>query len=162
LAFASGNTIGGTSPAARNIISGSVFSGVAFLGGSNNVVQGNYIGTDVMGATALGNQGGVWIDGSTGNTIGGTAPGAGNLISGHRGFGVEVTSNQFGLGPSTGNNVLGNYIGTDASGTLALANTGAGVLVDSGSTNNTIGGTTAGAGNAIAFNSGAGVAVVDN
>jgi hypothetical protein len=46
-------TIGGTTPDARNLISGNVGSGIAF-GGTGNTVQGNLIGTDVTGTLALG------------------------------------------------------------------------------------------------------------
>ena len=56
----------------------------------------------------------------------------------------------------------GNLIGTDPTGTLSLGNSGPGVGVGEGSSNNTIGGTTAGAGNVIAFNEGDGVVVGRN
>jgi parallel beta-helix repeat protein len=49
------------------------------------------------------------------------------------------------------NVIQGNFIGTTADGTNALGNLLHGIDMDAGSTNNTIGGTAAGAGNHIAF-----------
>ena len=102
-AGASNNTIGGTTPAERNIISGNIQHGVHIRnqGGdpTGNVVQGNYIGTDITGTIALPNgthfipnMAGVHIAGASNNTIGGTAPSAGNLISGNdkRGIGLSI------------------------------------------------------------------------
>jgi titin len=103
----SGNTIGGTIAAARNVISGNKNSGIA-ISGSNNLVQGNYIGTDGGGAKALGNQMGMSISG-TNNTVGGTVSGSRNLISGNQQEGIYVTG--------TGTVIQGNYIGTDVGGT---------------------------------------------
>src|SRR5207253_3216173 len=77
-------TIGGTTAGARNLISGGLVNGFGYsavsIGAANCVVQGNYIGTDITGTVALPNYSG--IDARFGATIGGTAPGAGNLISG--------------------------------------------------------------------------------
>ena len=94
------------------------------------------------------------INGAPGNTIGGTAAGAGNLISGNGG-GVYVRGSG-----ATGNKVEGNYIGTQGDGTSALGNTGHGVVISTVASDNTIGGTAAGAGNVIAFNGGDGVYVI--
>ena len=65
--LATGNTIGGNAAAARNIISGNSGIGVylAQSGTSGNVVEGNYIGTDLTGGAALGNLYGVVIVGGT-------------------------------------------------------------------------------------------------
>jgi len=146
----SNNTIGGTVASARNVISGNNNDGVEINGSaaSGNLVQGNFIGTDASGTTDLGNDvDGVRITGAPGNTIGGTASGARNVISGNNNDGVEINA-------AGGNLVQGNFIGTDAAGTGALGNSAHGVRVSSAS-NNTIGG--AGAGNVIAFNGGDGV-----
>ena len=86
------------------------------------------------------------IDGAADNTIGGTAPARGNVISGN-GQGVFITA----AGP-TGNVVEGNLIGTDKTGTVALGNTRHGILIDLNAQSNTIGGTAAGAGNVISGN----------
>jgi titin len=90
---ASGTTIGGTTASARNIISGNLADGIEFFADSGlaNVVEGNFIGTDITGTVALGNINGVQVDnGSVGATIGGTAAGAGNLISGNVGTGITL------------------------------------------------------------------------
>ena len=78
------------------------------------------------------------------NTIGGTTPGSGNLISGNTN-GVEIDG-------ASGNLVQGNLIGTDTTGRLAMGNTGAGVLIENGSSSNTIGGPVGGARNVISGN----------
>ena len=160
----SNDTIGGTAPADRNIISGGeggagIFINTISSTSTGNVVQGNYIGTNAAGTAALLNSdgahqyNGVEIGGNcTNNLIGGTAVGAGNLISGNGFSGVYI-----GALSSASNVVQGNLIGTDATGLAPLGNGsalsgGAGVLV--AGTNNTIGGTAPGAGNVIAFNVG--------
>jgi len=149
------NTIGGTAAGARNVISG---NGVGiYIGGSDatgNQVLGNFVGTDVTGTADLGNwAGGVQIDNAPSNTIGGTAVGAGNVISGNGQNGVYIARSS-----ATGNQVQGNYIGTDVTGTAGLGNSLGGVYIDRGP-GNTIGGTAAGAGNAIAYNNEDGVRV---
>ena len=58
---------------------------------------------------------GVEFDLSAGNTVGGTRPGAGNLISGNANYGIH---DLLGLN----NYILGNDIGTDATGMAALGN----------------------------------------
>ena len=142
----SGNTIGGTTAAARNVIS-SNYGGVCLLEASTgNLVEGNYIGTDSAGTAALGNTVvGVVISNATGNTIGGTIPGAGNVISGSGNSGVCLEA------AASGNLVQGNFIGTNAAGTGALGNWFTGVLI-SGAASNTIGGTTNAARNVISGN----------
>jgi parallel beta-helix repeat protein len=160
------NRIGGTTGTvgplgsagfAGNLISGNQHDGVD-IRSTGNLVQGNFIGTDVHGTAALGNTlDGVLITGASNNTIGGIAGGAGNLISGNHQDGVMITDNG-----SAGNLVQGNYIGTDVTGTARLANSSHGVFVRSGAHDNTIGGTAAGAANIIAFNQGAGVVIGAN
>jgi hypothetical protein len=158
------NTVGGTTDQARNLVSGT--EGVAgirisSMGGASeptgNLVQGNYIGTDKNGVADLGNAGyGVYVDRALDNTIGGTAAGARNVISGNDGdAGVRV-----GIYATTGTLVQGNYIGTDKNGTGALGNAGYGVEVNDTS-DNTIGGGAASAGNVIAYNGDHGVRVFD-
>jgi hypothetical protein len=121
-----------------------------FLQGDAQVLEGNFIGTDVIGAAALGNGGaGVWITG-TGDAVGGTAAGAGKVIAGNAGAGVVIEA--------AGTRVQGNYIGTDVTGTQALGNGGNGVAVV-GASHNTVGGSAPRAGNTIAFNGGDGVVI---
>ncbi len=78
----SGNTIGGTGAHAGNLISGDFFRafyGIDVESDSNDLIEGNLVGTDVTGATALGSLNGMHIYGNN-NTIGGTTAGAGNVI----------------------------------------------------------------------------------
>ncbi len=134
---AGGNLIGGTSSAARNIISGNGQSGIYLFGAGSagNLVQGNYIGTDITGNAGLGNGAdGIQLNGGSGNTFGGTTAGAGNVICRNGFFGVEIT------GGGSGNLVQGNLIGTGASGATALGNWGSGVCI-SQANSNLIGGT---------------------
>ncbi|MGE3820218.1 MAG: right-handed parallel beta-helix repeat-containing protein, partial [Isosphaeraceae bacterium] len=108
---ASDNTLGGSRPGLGNVIAGNGLVGVriAGAGASNNLVAGNAIGTDPSGTTPLPNRaGGVFLDQAPGNSLGGTSPSAGNLISGNGGSGVVVA----GAGAS-GYRVRGNRIGTD-------------------------------------------------
>jgi titin len=145
---ADSNTIGGTMATARNVISDNKY-GVLIQGTetTGNLVQGNFIGTGADGTTALGNEwDGVVVFWAPGNTIGGTAPGARNIISGNKYYGVEIAR-----GGPPGNEVQGNFIGTDVNGTAALGNGHAGVLISQGS-RNTIGGTAPGARNIISGN----------
>ena len=157
---ASGNYIGGTAAGAGNLISGSPgFSyGIATFGANHNTIQGNFVGTDVTGKNAFPNgfAGIALMFGSAGNLVGGTAPGAGNLISANGSYGVYIYA-----AGTTNNLVLGNRIGTDGTGTNALGNGFADVVLLGGATGNFIGGTGAGAGNVIAFAGGPGVALYD-
>ncbi|MCF7814434.1 MAG: right-handed parallel beta-helix repeat-containing protein, partial [Candidatus Cloacimonetes bacterium] len=110
---ANSNVIGGTSTAARNIISANNHSGVMITGSTQNEVEGNYIGTDLNGTADLGNTfyGVVLFGGAQSNTIGGTVSGSGNVISGNNSCGVAIRQT------NTNNNLIqGNYIGTTADG----------------------------------------------
>ncbi|HUQ33560.1 MAG TPA: Calx-beta domain-containing protein [Pyrinomonadaceae bacterium] len=98
------------------------------LSSANNTIRGNFIGTNASGTAALGNQVGISV-GSSGNMVGGASASSRNIISGNTSIGVSVGG--------TGNTVKNNYIGTNASGTLAVANTGPGVEITG--TNSTIG-----------------------
>ena len=149
--YTGGDTIGGTTAGAGNLISGNTGAGIDTSSGYATLIEGNEIGTDLTGTIAVGNTGGGIFSG-TSDTIGGTITGAGNLISGNRADGVLLVNYAGG-----GDLVQGNDIGTDATGTHPLGNTGNGVNIQSNS--NTIGGTTPGAGNTIAFNTADGVLV---
>src|ERR1043166_1960093 len=129
---ASNNTVGGITPAARNLISGNIGEGVQFFTGTGNMAQGNLIGTDITGTLALGNSDrGVFVWGSN-NVVGGAIVAARNIISTNN-RGVDL------FGGS--NTVQGNFIGTDVTGTAALGNPNVGVDVN-GTANNVIGGLT--------------------
>src|SRR5262249_6493507 len=136
----------------RNIISANMGGGVGLFGGSNDMVQGNFIGTDVTGTVALGNNpnAGVGLNGGVSNDIIGgltATPGTppGNLISGH-------TNNTGVIIGGDGNLIQGNIIGADITGTQPLGNPG-GILINGHG--NTVGGTDPNARNIIAFNGGA-------
>jgi parallel beta-helix repeat protein len=132
-------------------------------GGSEVTVIGNYIGLALDGSVAANTGVGLFLDSSTGDTIGGTTPLDRNVISGNGAGGIEVgPSGPFGL---TGN-ILGNFIGTDPTGQAAAANQGNGITIfagvgDRGNLSGafTVGGTDHGAGNTIAFNSQYGIVV---
>src|SRR5262249_17817521 len=126
------------------------FAGILIAQGIGNQVLGNFIGTDPTGTSALGNFVGVQIDGGSNNVVGGTAAGAGNLVSGNS-DGVLIRG-------SSGNSGQGNKIGTVVTGTAALGNF-EGVEISGGS-NNTIGGPAAGAGNLISANRDDGVRIL--
>jgi len=146
--------IGGPGPGQGNLISGNAGDGIdiTYSDSYHNTVQGNRIGTNAAGTAAVGNGGvGVFVYYNHDNLIGGSGPGAGNIISGNRGDGIDITGTT-----ATGNLVQGNSIGTDASGMLHLGNAGFGVF-DHGASNNAIGGVGAGQGNTIAYNGRAGV-----
>ena len=163
---ATGNsTVGGTAAGSGNVISGNGSTGIAILTNSN-VVEGNLIGTDVTGTVAVPNDGnGISIGGEPGdigsdNTIGGTVAAARNVISGNTGGASGVGGVHLSLSGS-GNVIEGNFVGTDVTGTEALANVGDGVSTAGSAAGVTIGGTVAGAGNVIAGNTGNGVDVGD-
>jgi CSLREA domain-containing protein len=157
------NIVGGTSPAARNVISGNPHAGVGIsqAGATENVVQGNYIGTDASGSLALGNGAGVDIFGAANNVVGGLSPGTGNVISANGLIGGPAANAGVAIGGTgaTGNVVQGNFIGTDASGFGALGNS-MGVAISS--ENNLIGGSGYGARNVISGNVGPGVGLFGN
>jgi hypothetical protein len=133
---ASNTQIGGTTTAARNIISGNTNDAIRFTGaGSGNVVAGNYIGLNETGDVAIPNLGrGVAVEAATtpettNLLVGGTSSGARNVISGNDGSGVQIFD-------VSGVRVLGNYIGADATGADPIGNAGDGVFLlgESGST----------------------------
>ena len=150
---ANGTTIGGTTLADRNVVSGNLDNGINIENADNVTVQGNYIGTDASGSEAIGNSTrGVYVQaGSDNAVIGGTAVGSGNVVSGNNGDGIEISS-------GGGNVVQGNLIGLDATGTVDLGNAGYGIQLIGG-TGQTIGGISAGASNVVSGNNSVGVLI---
>src|SRR6266567_6694628 len=142
----SGVTIGGTSATARNVISGNTGDGIDIVSGGATV-QGNFIGTNAAGTAALPNSGsGILISGGSG-TIGGTTPGAGNVISGNSFEGILLFNDLNGV------NVQGNLIGTDVTGHVSLGTQRVGIFINTTSPGAAIiGGTTAAARNIISGN----------
>ena len=157
LRVAPGTTvIGGTSPGQGNLLSGNLAYGVLVQAGPALII-GNRIGTDVTGLGAVPNQNGIELEFAKPYgtapppiTIGGTSPGAGNLISGNGQYGIALYG-------STDVLIQGNAIGPDASGGVGLGSQRAGVETV-GSARVTIGGSLAAA-NVIAFHTFAGVAI---
>ena len=116
----SGVVIGGTGAGARNIISGNKVAGIGLVAGATDeLIEGNDIGTDITGTLPLGNATGILIDGGSGNnTIGGTVAGAGNTIAYSTGIGVDVdatagTGNEIRLNSMFSNTDLGIDLGGD-------------------------------------------------
>ena len=175
------NSIGGSAPGERNIISGNGtdeghFGILLIDDASDNYIRGNFIGTDVLGTGALPNFIGIHILRGQNNFIGGTESGDGNLISGNFNDGIlmygewlqefdeygEPVHNPDGselrtLHPTENNIIQGNYIGPDISGLKPLGNSN-GIRYGDYAFRNMIGGTEPGAGNVIAFNNITGVA----
>jgi hypothetical protein len=149
----SSNTIGGSGTGAGNVISGNTLDGILVQDGADsNTIQGNRIGTNAAGTADLGNSGsGVRIFDASYNLVGGTAPGAGNLISGNEGIGVQIYQ-----GTPTGNEIVGNLIGTDVTGMLGIGNGTHGILVGD-AVDTVVGGSTPAARNVIAANGSNGV-----
>jgi len=150
------NRIGGTAPADRNVLSGNFTAGVHLIGvgASNNVVEGNFIGTSPDGSVARPNfVNGVYVQDAPRNRIGGGTTGARNVISGNSPAGVSISGSE-----SVGNLVVGNFIGPRADGTTGLASQN-GVTIDSGATANRVGGSAAGEGNVISGNGGYGLRI---
>lgn len=140
------NVIGGTTAAARNVISGSKQIALELngIGSARNLIQGNFIGTDLTGTVAVPNGfRGISVSGPN-NIIGGTVAGAGNVISNNAPFGIIMDA----ADASDGNIVQGNFIGTDVTGKVAMPNFLSGIAL--GAVNNTtIGGTSPNARNVI-------------
>jgi parallel beta helix pectate lyase-like protein len=133
------NRIGGTVVAKRNIISANrgraQTGGIKILGDAafGNVVQGNFVGTDITGMVMLGNEGrGVTMDGASNNIVGGPEPGAGNLVSGNYATGIRM------LRGSNANLVQGNLVGVNAAVSDVMGND-RGVQIRGGSNNQIIG-----------------------
>lgn len=165
-----GALVGGTTAAARNILSGNSDCGVEVYGGG--IVQGNYIGTDVSGTRPLGNgDHGILVRSTLEDVlIGGDTPGAGNVISASGLSGIKFrgdTGNVAGLKVV----IQGNFIGTDVTGTVALGNGTrtawphryrAGIESENQHFPVIVGGVSPGAGNLISGNGGDGIIFYNN
>ncbi|MBC7797143.1 MAG: carboxypeptidase regulatory-like domain-containing protein [Pyrinomonadaceae bacterium] len=147
------NTIGGTSPSSRNLLSGNGTGdnrqienkfgyGLSMVDARNTNVHGNYIGTNINGTEKIPNSAGMLVSGAN-IQIGGDAAGAGNTVSGNgdpnpsnnnpegcNGAGIAigtVINLDTGEYVTRNNTVQGNRIGTTAAGTNALGNCSVGL-----------------------------------
>ncbi len=120
---------GDASTGARNVISANAFDAVQLEDAQSNIIQGNFIGTDIGGTLDFGNgdEGVAITDGSNNNTVGGLNHNLSNVIGFNLGDGVQVED-------SDSNQVLHNLIGTDLNGTLDLGNA-RGVRIENGLSN---------------------------
>ena len=162
------NVIGGATAGTGNVISGNNQDGILISGAASTgtVIQGNLIGTDPAGGTAVPNGTGVLVLGADGVVVGGPTLGARNVISASSNDGVYLVDVSNAL-------VQGNLIGTDATGRIALGNGhtnsfgggGSGIslgALNKSVTNNLFGGAAAGAGNVISGNLWVGFAISGN
>ena len=128
-----------------NVVSGNLDAGIIATG-AGATIRGNRVGTNAAGTAAIGNSRGVIV--GDGATVGGSSPGDGNVISGNASTGLNLSF-------STGAVVQGNFIGTDATGTLDLGNGRAGIEAITAN-DCVIGGAAPGEGNVVAYTLGAG------
>ncbi|HXR48916.1 MAG TPA: M12 family metallopeptidase [Candidatus Limnocylindrales bacterium] len=121
---------------------------------TNNTIAGCWLGVDATGSNAAPNafQGILIASGASGNTIGGTNALARNVLSGNSQYGIFITDSN-----TTGNVVLGNFIGTAASGSDAVPNESSGVFVGNAAGGNTIGSANPAGRNIISGNAGYGI-----
>lgn len=150
-----GTVIGGVNAGEGNVISASLNSVgilVNLASASASVIQGNLIGTDATGMLDFGNADiGISVLGAANVLIGGNTPGARNIVAGNGFAGITVEGSG-----STGTAVLGNYIGTNATGAAAIGND-SGIFVGSGATGTIIG--SGSDGNVISGNVGIGIEI---
>ncbi len=176
-----GNQVGGRTPAERNLFSGNGEFGILIHKSSapgedqpprRNVIEGNWIGLPLVGTQSVGNgsadtdnpdaAGGIAILHGIDNVIGGTAAGAGNVISGNHFQGIFLHGTDTVL-----NRIEGNWIGLDTDGVTAKPNTrtnllyfdGAGMNIWDGARDNIIGGTESGSANYISGNASSGITI---
>lgn len=145
-----GNRIGGFQTNERNIISGNKTNGVVIngTGSRNNRIIGNYIGLNAGGTRAVANQRyGIEISRDN-NWV------QKNVVSGNNRSGIVLW-----LGSAYGNKIVGNLIGTDKTGSYAVANGWKGLEITNGAKNNTIGGTSSGERNVVSGNKSHGIQV---
>ena len=115
--------------AARNIVGGANGDGITIQGDvMHSRFIGNYVGVAQDGTTALRNSsdGIDFGNGPQENWVGGLLPGEGNVVSGNRGDGIELSHST----DTKDNNIVGNYVGVDATGSQILANRGNGVTLE--------------------------------
>ncbi len=137
-----------------SIVGFSAGSGILLNAAANGTqVLASYVGFSAAAGQASPNRTGISILGASNNTIGGTSAGSGNVISGNDGDGVLINA---GSGVASNNEIIGNLIGTNPAGTVAVENGGSGIdLIAAMGTG--IGQPVTGAGNVISGNGGCGI-----
>jgi hypothetical protein len=127
-------------------------NGLLLSGKGGNLIEGNYIGTNVAGTVVQANlANGVQVIDSPNNTIGGTTFAARNLIAGNVGEEVRLDG-----AATTGNMIRGNSIGTTAAGSAVLSSSNSGVYIRRAPRNSVVG-------NVVSGNTGfAGIAICGN
>lgn len=137
--------IGGATAGEENLISGNTNQGIFINAAGGHTIENNLIGTDITGNVALPNAYGIEINTAGSNNI------IDNVISGNTNEGIRIA---FG----SNNTIQGNNIGIGLDGSTSVANS-AGVVGYLGLpfSNNSVGGTGAGEGNIIAYNTNQGV-----
>ena len=148
-AGADSNTIGGSLAEKGNVIGGMKQNGILIEGEGcdNNIIVGNYVGTDVTGTKPIPNkQDGIRLEsGATNNRIGGALPGEGNVFSGNLSSGIRLE----GVDENT---IIGNKVGVASDGISALGNGDGGIVILNGASHNIIGDIKDGAANVISGN----------
>ncbi|MFH0866485.1 MAG: T9SS type A sorting domain-containing protein [Bacteroidota bacterium] len=134
----------------NNIISGNTMAGIVIDKSTSNFVAGNLIGSNASGTIAVPNSDGIMLNEANYNIIGGSSAAERNVLSGNINTGILLNN------LCKHNEIKGNYIGTDISGMLILSNY-TGVLLQSQSNSNTIGGLTSDERNVISGNTEIGV-----
>jgi hypothetical protein len=151
-------SFGSSGSTVRNLVINNFYlgTGIRVQNSSSNFIQGNYIGTDATGTfkqTSKMDNGVLIIGGAAYNTVGGA--GVRNVISGNKnGVVIDatgVTDPYIFMASRTFNQVLGNYIGTNAAASGALGNDSFGVYIKDASAN-TVGGGNVIGGNDVGVN----------
>lgn len=128
--------------------------GIFISKSSYSRIEGNYIGTDITGHKSQGNnRGGLVVTGSNNITIGGDSPNKRNIVSGNARSGIVVENH------SNSILIIGNYVGTDATGLAKLPNLENGVFIEA-SLNVSVGGVKPEESNVISGNYKSGIAIV--
>src|SRR5262249_39509738 len=117
------NRIGGLVPADRNLIDGAGYAGLD-IGGTGALIEGNFVGLDVTGTKAVPNYTGMELGGAEDAVVGGSRAAARNVVSGNMLSGVWLNNLT-----SANDRVVGNFIGTDVTGTKPLGNRDFGVTI---------------------------------
>ncbi|NSW45808.1 MAG: T9SS type A sorting domain-containing protein [Bacteroidales bacterium] len=151
------NQVGGRTPDEQNIVSGNEYAGIRISDAHYNLIINNLVGVNRTGSSELHNYDGITVEGaSTYNQIGGDSTIERNVTSGNVAYGIDI----FGVG-CMGNKIQGNFIGTDITGSYAIANT-YGLLFDDRSHQNLVGGYNVGEGNLISGNTAFGAYFYNN